>query len=407
MTLIRPFRALRPVPRKAADVACVPYDVVDTAEARALAEGNPASFLHVIRSEIDLPEGTGLYEEVVYEQAAENFRRFKDEAILIEETTRCLYLYQLVMGGHCQIGIAACCSLDEYEKGIIRRHEKTRKEKEEDRARHMLKISAHPGPVLMTYRGLEAIDSLVRHEAEKRALYDFVSADGIRHTIWRIEEVGAFVEVFKNVPFLYISDGHHRTASASRARQELLKKHPNSTGEEEFNFFLSVLFPADQLKILSYNRFIRDLNGMSETEFLKAVRERFDLQNNGRAEPSCKGHFGMYLNKRWYEFRVRNGMVDSSDPVSALDVSILQKHLLDPVLDIKDQQKDHRIDFVGGVHSKEKLERRVDRDGGVAFTFFPVSIEELLAVADAGQFMPTKSTWFEPKLRSGLLIHAF
>ncbi len=407
MATIKPFRALRPVPEIAKSVSSVPYDVVDTAEARALAEGNRLSFLRVIRPEIDLPEGTGLYEDAVYERGAENFKGLIEDGHLIQEDEPAVYVYRLVMEGHEQTGVAACCPVDEYDNNVILRHEHTRREKEDDRVRHMLAISAHQGPVLMTYRGTGRINTLVSREVSEKPLYDFISQDGIRHTIWRTRQKGEIGEAFKSVPSIYIADGHHRAAGASRVRQEMLRKYPDSKGDEEFNFFLCVLFPDEQVRIQPYNRYVRDLNGLNEDDFFKAVGKKLDVAAGAGAEPSNKGFIGMYLDGKWYELRIRDSDTDCSDPVSSLDLSKFQRDLLGPILGIKDQKSDRRIDFVGGSESRLKLEKRVNENGGVAFTFYPVSVPELLAVADAGRIMPPKSTWFAPKLRSGLLIHRF
>lgn len=407
MATIKPFRALRPVPEIAESVSSVPYDVVDTAEARALTEGNRLSFLHVIRPEIDLPEGTGLYEDAVYERGAENFKGLIEAGHLIQEDEPAVYVYRLVMEGHEQSGIAACCTVDEYDNNIILKHEHTRREKEDDRVRHMLAISAHQGPVLMTYRGTDRINALVNREVSEEPLYDFISRDGIRHTIWRTRQKGEIVEAFKSVPYIYIADGHHRAAGASRVRQEMLRKYPGSKGEQEFNFFLCVLFPDEQVRIQPYNRYVSDLNGLNGDDFLMAVGKKFDVAAGTGAEPSNKGFIGMYLDGKWYELRVRDSDTGYSDPVSSLDLSKFQRDLLGPILGIKDQKSDRRIDFVGGSESRLKLEKRVNEKGGAAFTFYPVSVPELLAVADAGRIMPPKSTWFAPKLRSGLFIHRF
>jgi uncharacterized protein (DUF1015 family) len=407
MATVRPFRAIRPVPEKALDVSSVPYDVVDTSEARLLAENNPHSFLHVIRPEIDLPEGTDLYDEAVYKKGAENFARLIDEKILILEEEPCIYLYRLIMGSHEQVGIAACCSVHEYDSNIIVKHEHTRKEKEDDRVRHMLSVSAHHGPVLMTYRGNDVINRIAEEETLEAPLFDFTSHDGIRHTMWRAQYTEKITQAFKAVPFIYIADGHHRAAGASRVRQEMLKNNPGDEGDEEFNYFLAVLFPSEQMKILAYNRYVSDLSGLSEDEFLQAAEKRFIVNAGNGSEPSEKGTIGMYLAGKWYELKALRKNSGSSDPVSALDLSIFQEQLLTPVLGIKDQKSDRRIDFIGGEGSMGKLKTRVDAEGGAAFTFFPVSVSELLAVADAGRIMPPKSTWFVPKLRSGLLTHRF
>ncbi len=406
MATLRPFRAIRPVPEKANAVASVPYDVVDTSEARLLAENNPYSFLHIVRPEIDMPEGTDLYDEAVYKKGARNFTRLIDEKILIEEEEPCVYIYRLIMDGHEQVGIAACCSVEEYDNNTILKHEHTRKEKEDDRVRHMMSVSAHHGPVLMTYRGNSIINTIAAEETREEPMYDFTSPDGIRHTLWRARQTQKISRAFKAVPFIYIADGHHRAAGAGRVKQEIRKKYPGK-GDEEYNYFLAVLFPSEQVKILAYNRVVSDLNGLSEKEFLRAVKERFTVISGNGSEPSKKGMIGMYLNGKWYELTVWEEQTGSADPVSVLDLSIFQEKLLTPVLGIKDLKSDKRIDFIGGQGSIGKLKKRVDTEGGAAFTFFPVNVSGLLAVADAGMIMPPKSTWFVPKLRSGLLTHRF
>lgn len=408
MAVIRPFRALRPVPDRAKEVASVPYDVVTTEEARVLAEGNTLSFLHVIRPEIDLPVGTDMYADKVYEKAGENFKRLKENGILMEEDEPCLYVYRLGEGKHEQTGLAACCSVEEYETGRIRKHEHTRRDKEDDRLKHMLMLSAHAGPVLMTFRGREEIDKLMEDEVKGPALYDFAAPDGVRHTLWRVRHNAEIIRAFREVPLLYIADGHHRAAGAARVKQAMLKKNPHAGEDEEFCFFLAVLFPSDQMRILPYNRYVSDRGGMGEADFLAAVGEHFEVTAGSDPEPREKGRFCMYFGGGWYTLHLKGEFdTGSGDPVSVLDLSIFARKLFEPVLGITDQKKDTRIDFIGGADSVQKIERRVDREGGVGFTFFPVSVDELLAVADAGMIMPPKSTWFSPKLRSGLLIHQF
>jgi uncharacterized protein (DUF1015 family) len=408
MAVIRPFRALRPRPDRASDVASVPYDVVTTEEARVLAGGNPLSFLHVIRPEIDLEPGTDPHADSVYARGSENLRKLRNDGVLIQEDEPSLYVYRLREGEHEQAGLATCCAVEEYEDGRIRKHEYTRKVKEDDRLRHMLTLSAHSGPVLMTYRGVEECDSLIERETEGKALYDFTAPDGVRHTLWRAVRTERIVEAFEKVPLLYIADGHHRAAGAARVEKAMLQKNPGAGEDEEFRFFLAAVFPSDRMRILPYNRYVSDLGGMNEAQFLAAVSERFELTEGTDPEPLEKGCFGMYLRGTWYALRLKSPfLTDDSDPVSVLDLSVFAKNLFEPVLGIGDQKKDVRIDFMGGADSVRKIEHRVDRDGGVGFTFFPVSVEELLAVADAGKIMPPKSTWFSPKLRSGLLIHQF
>jgi uncharacterized protein (DUF1015 family) len=408
MATIRAFRAQRPPKERAADVSAVPYDVVNTAEARELAAGNPLSFLHVSRPEIDLPDGTDIYSDEVYRKAAENFERLKTDAPLSVEQTPSLYAYRLRMGNHSQVGVAACCSVDEYDSDIVRKHERTRKDKEDDRTRHIITLRAQTGPVFLTYRGRDEIDRLVARVADSEPLYDFVAPDGVQHTVWRAGggEAEALAGEFRDVPLVYIADGHHRAASASRARARLKSENPNHAGDEEYNFFLTVLFPARQLRILPYNRVVKDLNRMSAGEFVKALSERFEVSEAASPTPSRKGEMCMYLEGRWHRLRAPEGSVDQGDPIQSLDVSILQERVLDPLLGIKDVRADKRIDFVGGVRGTAALEQAVaEGRAAVAFSMYPVTVEELMTIADADEIMPPKSTWFEPKLRDGLLSH--
>jgi uncharacterized protein (DUF1015 family) len=408
MATIRAFQAERPPQENAAQVSAPPYDVVSTKEARDLARGNPLSFLHVSRPEIDLPDGTDIYSDPVYAKAAENYEKLKSSAPLSTEERPGIYIYELRMGGHSQTGIAACSSVDEYDSDIIRKHERTRKDKEDDRTRHIVTLRAQTGPVFLTYRGLGEINRVVSEIKTAHPLYDFTAADGVQHIIWRADEekTGQIVEAFREVPLTYIADGHHRAASASRARAELRSKNPDHTGNEEYNFFLSVLFPADQLKILPYNRVVKDLNGCTPEQFLERVREQFIVNDAPSASPAAKGDIRMYLEGRWHMLKSEPGGASEGDVISSLDVSILQERVLDPLLGIKDVRTDKRIDFVGGIRGTAALENLVDSgQAAVAFSMYPVTVDELMAIADAGEIMPPKSTWFEPKLRDGLLTH--
>jgi uncharacterized protein (DUF1015 family) len=407
MATIKPFKPFRPQPDKAAQLASVPYDVVNTEEARELAKGNPLSFLHVIRPEIDLPENVDLYDDRVYEKAEENFRSLKEQGVLIQESEPALYVYKLTMGDNEQIGIAACCAVDEYDNDIIKKHEVTRKAKEDDRLKHMLTLSAHTGPVLLTFRENKEVNDIIAAVIKEQPLYDFTAEDGITHTLWKVPEPAALVDAFKQIPALYIADGHHRAAGAARVKQEMIKTHPDVTGEEEFNYFLAVLFPQNQLNIFAYNRYISDLGGYTVEQFLEQVSKAFEVTKTEKTNPERKGEICMYLDGTWYELEIREQSDTHEDAVSALDLSKFQEKLLEPVLGITDQRKDERIDFVGGPGSEEKLQKRVDENGGVAFTFYPVQVSELLSVADENRIMPPKSTWFAPKLRSGLLVHQF
>jgi uncharacterized protein (DUF1015 family) len=407
MAVTRPFNALRPEASRAAQVAAVPYDVVNTEEARALASGNPWSFLHVSRPEIDLPDGTPIYSDEVYGQAVRNFDKLKTECPLEVEATPSLYLYRLIMGDQEQVGVVACCSIDEYDGDIIRKHERTRRDKEDDRTRHIMALRAQTGPVFLTYRAQPKIDSLVAGALqENEPLYNFVANDDIRHTIWRVPNSHALVEAFAQVPYLYIADGHHRAASASRARAELKEQAFSFIGSEEYNYFQCVIFPDNLLRILPYNRVVRDLNGTSAEEFLARVRQQFTVSDDGSPSPNARGNWSMYLNGRWHGLQLRDSSSTPSGVVESLDVSILQDRLLDPILGIKDVRTDKRIDFVGGIRGTEELEKLVNEGkAAVAFSMFPTTIDDLLKVSDAGEIMPPKSTWFEPKLRDGLLSH--
>lgn len=406
MAVIRPFNALRPSAERAPQVAAVPYDVVNTEEARALASGNPWSFLHVSRPEIDLPDGTHIYSDEVYAKAQTNFEKLRKECPLEKEAEPSLYLYRLIMGNHEQIGVVGCCSVEEYDRDVIRKHERTRRDKEDDRTRHILVLRAQTGPVFLTYRATSTIDSLVTGARTSEPLYDFVANDDIRHTVWRVPNAEPLVEAFAEVPYLYIADGHHRAASASRARAELKESGFAFIGSEEYNFFQCVLFPDNQLQILPYNRIVRDLNGLSKEEFLDRVGQSFQLTENGSPSPQAPGQWSMYLDGQWFGLELSADATKPSGVVESLDVSMLQDRLLDPILGIKDVRTDKRIDFVGGIRGTEELEQLVnDGKAAVAFSLFATTIDDLLKVSDAGEIMPPKSTWFEPKLRDGLLSH--
>jgi uncharacterized protein (DUF1015 family) len=403
MASIYPFAALRPVPSAAAAVAAVPYDVVNAEEARALADGNPLSFLHVSRAEIDLPPGTDPYSDVVYERAAENFHDLRARAPLVEEESPAFYVYRLEAGAHAQTGVAACFSLDEYESGLIRKHENTRPDKEDDRTRHLLALRAQTGPVFLTYPASAAIDAVVaRTMAASHPLFDFVAADGVRHAVWTVDarDNAALVDAFAQVPALYIADGHHRAASAARARRALAGRGPG-----EHDRVLAVAFPDNQIRILPYNRVVRDLHGMTPEEFLRAVARQAPLAESNASAPDRPGHVAMYVAGRWYDLDLA-AVPPGGEPGGALDVSRLQHAVLGPVLGIVDPRTDSRIDFVGGVRGPGELVRLVESGRyAAAFSMHPVSVRDLMRIADAGGIMPPKSTWFEPKLRDGLLSH--
>jgi len=401
---INPFRAYRPAPELVADVASPPYDVVNTAQAAALATGNPSSFLHVVRAEIDCPENTGLYDDTVYEKAAENFKAMQTSGVLIREETPCLYLYSQRMGEHVQYGLVADCHIEDYEKGLIRIHEKTRRVKEEDRTRYVDQLNANTGPVFLTYRDDDAINALAVQIAENEPLYRFTAPDGIEHTVWTIEETEDFSARFREVEAFYVADGHHRSASAVNVARARREANPDHTGDEPYNWFLCVLFPASQLKILPYNRVVLDLSGRTEEEFTAALGEGFNILESCISTPERAGEISMYLSGKWSTLTPKTP--PSDDPAGSLDVSILQDQILSTLLGIDDPRESNRIDFVGGIHGTAELERRVnDGEAVVAFSLYPTSIDQLMAVADANLLMPPKSTWFEPKLRSGLLVN--
>ena len=381
-------------------MASVPYDTVDSDEARKLAEGNAESFLHVIRPEIDLPPDTDVHADEVYTRAAENLAGFRADGLLVEEDAPCLYVYRQRMGGHVQRGVVACCNVDEYRKDLIRKHEKTRPDKENDRTRHMVTLKAHVGPVFTTYRDSAEIDAIVESVEKTDPLFDFTAPDGIGHTVWRVGETAALEDAFGRVPHCYIADGHHRAASAARAASEV--EGPN----DEQDWFECVLFPASQLQILPYNRCVRDLNGKATDEFLAAAAKAFTLSGGVDPSPGEVGRISMYLDGKWHGLAREIGGERDGDPTRDLDVSVLQERLLAPVLGIADPRTDQRIEFIGGIRGTDELRARVDNGrAAVAFSMFPVTVEQMMAIADAGMIMPPKSTWFEPKLRSGLLIH--
>jgi uncharacterized protein (DUF1015 family) len=408
MATMRPFRALRPPAGRAAAVSAVPYDVVSTAEARALAAGNPLSFLHVSRPEIDLPDGTDPHADAVYELGAKNFERLKRDAPLAPDPAPTLSIYRLRMGDHVQTGVAGCSSLAEYDADVVRKHERTRRDKEDDRTRHMLRLSAQTGPVFLTYRDRPEVDALVAKAVAASPLVDFTAPDGVAHTLWRLspEESARLATAFESVPLLYIADGHHRAASAARARDERRKSNPGHTGSEAYNFFLTVAFPAGQVRILPYNRTVKDLSGRSPDAFRAELARLFPLRDAASGQPAHRGEVGVYLGGRWSTLELPAAPGGGARSIESLDAERLQRRVLDPLLGIHDVRTDKRIDFVGGIRGTGELERAVESGrAAAAFSMFPVSLAELMAVSDANEIMPPKSTWFEPKLRDGLVIH--
>jgi uncharacterized protein (DUF1015 family) len=410
MATLRPFKGFRPLPEHAAAVAAKPYDVLNSEEARAEAGDKPLSFLHVGKPEIDLPRDINLYDERVYLKGKENLDRLIHDGILRQDSAPCLYVYAQTMKGHTQYGIMGCASVEEYLNDTIKKHELTRKDKEDDRTKHVKVTNAHSGPIFLTYRAEPAIDAIVARVAAGTPAYDFVAEDGICHQLWVIEDgttINSLTAAFRSVPNLYVADGHHRSAAAARVGRDLAKANPHHRGDEEYNFFLAVLFPHNQLRIMDYNRVVKDLNEMGRASFINRLEECFEVTRaTGRHSPTRKGEFGMYLKGDWYVLWAKPELMAIKDPVERLDVSILQKYVLGPMLGIDDPRTNKRIDFVGGIRGLKELEQRVDSgEMAVAFALFPTSIEELLAIADAGKIMPPKSTWFEPKLRDGVVVH--
>jgi uncharacterized protein (DUF1015 family) len=403
---IRTFQGLVPAPGREAEVAAVPYDVVNREEAAALVSDSPDNLLHVDRAEIDLAADVDPYSDAVYAKAAETFQRMQDDGVLVREPGPCVYLYKQTMGDHSQVGVVAVCHVDDYRDDIIRKHEKTRPVKEDDRTRLVDSLSANTGPIFLTYREDGQIDGLVESIMEGAPVCDFVADDGIGHVLWRVPGGGGLVEAFDAIPLSYVADGHHRSASAYRVASDRRAANPDHDGSEDYNWFLCVLFPANQLKILAYNRTVKDLNGMDSGEFLEALAGEFEVSEASEKVPPVPGEVRMYLGGKWYA--VKWQAEADADPVSALDVSVLQDRILEPVLGIGDPRTDDRIAFIGGIRGSEELERLVDAGkAAVAFAVYPVSVDELMAIADAGQIMAPKCTWFEPKLRSGLFIHTF
>ena len=409
MAQIRPFRAYRPCKGMEERIAALPYDVYNRAEACEVVKKNPESFLAVDRAETQFGEEVDTYADCVYEKADQILREKIQEGKFVQDPMPCFYLYELTMDGHSQTGVVGCASIDDYRNNVIKKHENTRADKEEDRIRHVDTCSMQTGPIFLAYRAKEDLKEKIRELKKQAPVYDFVSEDGIGHRVWVIDndsDVAMIEEAFGKIPAIYIADGHHRCASAVKVGLKRREQYPDYTGEEEFNYFLSVIFPDEELRILDYNRVVKDLNGMDAATFLTRIEEYFAVEKKGQSpyRPMEKGTFGMYLENEWYGLSAKEE-IKSEDAVEGLDVSLLQNDLLDPILGIMDPKTDKRIDFVGGIRGLGELERRVHTDMKVAFSMYPTSIAELFAVADAGRLMPPKSTWFEPKLRSGLFLH--
>ena len=409
MAQFLPFNGLLPTEEKVSEVAAVPYDVVNTEEAAKLAEGNMLSFLRVARPEIELEPSINIYDDRVYAKAAENFKRLCESAPLKLDEGKHLYIYSLKMGDHQQTGILGAASTDDYDNDIIKKHEKTRKDKEDDRTRHVMTLRSHTGPVFLTYKDDAGINSEIAAVTATDPLFNFTAPDGIEHQLWRVDEAKSakIAELFENVPYLYIADGHHRGASASRAAAECRKNNPEHTGEEDYNYFLAVSFPGSQLKILPYNRAVHDLNGKSNEQFMEEVSANFAITETSEPVAQEPGDIRMYFDGKWYKIDCKVD-ISADDVIGTLDVSILQDNLLAPILGIDDPRTSKRIDFVGGIRGTEELEMLVNTDkAGVAFSMYPTTVEQLMAIADAGEIMPPKSTWFEPKLRDGMVCHNF
>jgi uncharacterized protein (DUF1015 family) len=407
MAKISPFEALRPQPQLAKQVASKPYDVLNSVEAKTEAVGNAYSFLHITKSEIDMPETVDIHSQQVYDIALENLNAFMQRDVLFKESKPCYYIYQLIMDGRAQTGLVCVSSIDDYENGIIKKHEFTRPEKEQDRINHIKTTGAQTGNVFLAYRNQASIDTLIeKWKTTKNAVYDFTADDGIQHTVWAVSDTDTIAQITNlfatEVPCTYIADGHHRAASAAKVRTALGEKATQAA-----QYFLTTLFPSNQLAIMDYNRVVKDLNGHQADAFLAALANDFDVQTVDKAyKPTALHQFGMYMNHQWYALTAKAGTYNDADPIGVLDVTILSNNILDKLLGIKDQRVDKRIDFVGGIRGMEALEARVDSgDMALAISLYPVTIDQLFAIADAGEVMPPKSTWFEPKLRDGLLTH--
>lgn len=411
MAIIRPFKAYRPVKEHVKDIAALPYDVMSSKEARGMVKNNKYSFLHVDRAEVNLDESVGEYDKVVYDTAKKVLENMIEEGLYIQEKAPAIYIYQQIMDGRGQKGIVCCTSVDDYINNIIKKHERTRLLKEIDRVNHVDICNANTGPIFLTYRNNNEISSIVEEWTKKEPVYDFISEDGNGHRVWIIDDnivIEKLIKLFKSIKYLYIADGHHRSASAVKVALKRRKQLGKYTGNEEFNYFLSIIYPDTELKVFDYNRTVKDLNGLSEEEFFSKVEESFYLsksESNKPVTPKKKHEFGMYMNKQWFILRAKDGSFDESNPIDSLDVSILQNNLLNPILGISDPTKSERIEFIGGIRGLKELENRADTDMKVSFSMYATTIDDIMNVADSGKTMPPKSTWFEPKPRSGIFIH--
>lgn len=412
MAVIKPFKGIRPTAEKAAEVAAPPYDVMDVSEAREYVKDKPYSFMHIEKSEIDCNDDYDVHDQRIFDKGRENLDRFISDGVMFQDSDDSLYIYRQHMGSHEQTGIVACASVDDYINDRIKKHENTREDKEIERAMHIDTVNANTGCVFLTYKRRESINSRVEaYISSHKPEYDFRDELDVRHVLYPVSDkefIAAITDEFAKIDTLYVADGHHRSAAATRIAKKRREMTPNSTGKEEWNYFLSVIFPDDQMMIMDYNRAVKDLNGLSEDEFLKAVGRSFDISESGSDPKPSKMHtFGMYLSGKWYTLSAKEGIIAKNDPIKSLDVSILQDNLLDPVLNIKNPRTDKRIHFIGGIRGMKELEKLVDsKKYAVSFAMFPTSMDQLMNVADSGNVMPPKSTWFEPKLRSGIVIHS-
>ena len=415
MATIRPFKGIRPIKELASKIAALPYDVMNSEEAREMVVGNPYSFLHVDRAEIDLDPSIDVHDKKVYEKARENLDRMIADGEYIQDEQPCLYIYRQIMNGRAQTGIVFCASIDDYMNNVIKKHEFTREDKEQDRINHVDYCDANTGPIFLTYKeeqiASEIIEAWIENESKRKPVYNFVAEDGIQHIVWVIDNdiiVSELIDLFKEVDYLYIADGHHRSASAVKVGLKRRAEHPDYTGDEEFNYFLAVAFPDNDLMVMDYNRVVKDLNGMTKEEFLNKLDEKFVItksENNAPVKPYKKHTFGMDIENEWYMLEAKPGTFDEDDPIDQLDVAILQNNVLTPILGIEDVRTSDRIDFIGGIRGIKELEKRVNSDMKIAFSMYPTEVHDIMDVADIGEVMPPKSTWFEPKLRSGLFIH--
>ncbi|WP_133016310.1 DUF1015 domain-containing protein [Clostridium cuniculi] len=409
MAIIRAFKAFRPTADLASKIAALPYDVMNSEEAREMVKDNEYSFLHVDRAEVNLPNDTNIYDKVVYEKARDVLDKMIQDGLYVQEDKPCMYIYRQTMNGKSQTGLVICAAIDDYINDKIKKHEHTRKDKEVDRINHVDYCDANTGPIFLTYRNQAEISKIMDKWIQNEPLYDFISEDGNGHTVWIINndsDIERLTTLFKNVDSLYIADGHHRAKSAVEVGLKRRKENPGYTGEEEFNYFLSIVYPDNQLEVLDYNRTVKDLNGLNENEFLSAIEKNFKIKISKEAvKPKRRHTFGMYMNNTWYELEAKEGTFNEEDPMERLDVSILQNNLLSPILGVDDPTKSDRIEFIGGIRGINELEKRANKDMKVSFSMFATTTDDIMSIADGGMIMPPKSTWFEPKPRSGLFIH--